>query len=438
MWFWDKSSTFADEMDILGLIKSSGVRNFSKLLSASVAAQAIGLVVYPILTRMYAPEDFGLLNLFLSIGNVLVVLSVADYYYAIVLPKQDRDAVALTHTSLLCLLVSTGLIAVSVLFSKPISMLFKSPALGGYYWMMPLYVLVMGVWNILNYWYIRTKSFGRISNYQILQSVLSVGGKIGLGCAGVLQGGMIYAMLIAPLVSLLVSLWRGLKSSNIGCLVRFQRADVATVAKAYRNFPLFVLPRSFINVLVGQLPILLLTPYFGAKCVGLLSMALLLGYTPIGTIARALYQVLYQHTTECVHASAKIGDVFWRFIGYGSVIIIPLFAILAFVLPSITAWLLGEEWRVVGEYIRWMLPWLYFALLTGSTCYLSDVFMKQKVGLLFEILLAVCRVAGLCVGIVAKDFTVAIAAYSIGTAIAVLAQLIWLGSLVRGYDHSLV
>ena len=64
--------------------------------------------------------------------------------------------------------------------------------------------------------------------------------------------------------------------------------------------------------------------------------------------------------------------------------------------------------------------------------------MQQKKGLFFEILLAVCRVAGLCVGIVTKDFMVAIAAYSVGTAIAVLAQLVWLASLVRRYDNSLV
>ncbi|MBQ1234927.1 MAG: hypothetical protein IIX77_04815, partial [Oscillospiraceae bacterium] len=42
------------------------------------------------------------------------------------------------------------------------------------------------------------------------------------------------------------------------------------------------------------------------------------------------------------------------------------------------------------------------------------------------------------IGICAHDFMVAIAAYSIGTAIAVLAQLIWLASLVHRYDKSLV
>lgn len=424
-------------MNILALIKSAGVRNFAKLLSANVVAQVIGLIVYPILTRIYSPEDFGLLNLFLSIGNVLVVLAIADYYYAIVLPKQEKDAVALTHISSILLLITVVLVALSVFFSRPISLLFKSPSLATYYWMMPIYVLVMGAWNILNYWYIRKKSFGRISSYQMSQSILSAGGKIGLGYAGVLQGGMIYSIVLAPLIALLSSFALNFRKT-LCPLLRFSRRDVLTQAYEYRNFPCFVLPRSFINVMAGQLPILLLTPFFGAKYVGLLSMALLLGYTPIGTITRALYQVLYQHTTERVHASAKIGNVFWRFVGYGSIVIIPIFVGIGIFLPDITAWLLGEEWRVAGEYIRWMLPWLYVSLLTGSTCYLSDVFMKQKIGLFFEILLAVCRVVGLSIGIVTKDFTIAIAAYSVGTAIAVLAQLIWLGSLVLRYDRALV
>ena len=92
MRFWDNCSTFASEMDIVNLIKSSGARNFAKLLSANVLAQVIGLIVYPILTRIYSPEDFGLLNLFLSIGGVLAILSTAEYYYAIVLPKEEQEA----------------------------------------------------------------------------------------------------------------------------------------------------------------------------------------------------------------------------------------------------------------------------------------------------------------------------------------------------------
>jgi O-antigen/teichoic acid export membrane protein len=294
----------------------------------------------------------------------------------------------------------------------------------------------MGAWNILNYWYIRNKAFGKISSYQMSQSLVSAGGKIGLGYAGSMQGGMIYAATLAPLLSLLASIALSFRRT-LRPLLTCSWNDMRSQAKEYRNFPFFVLPRSFINVLAGQLPILLLTPFFGAKLVGLLSMALLLGYTPIGTITRALYQVLYQHTTQRVHSQQPIGKIYWRFIGYASLIFLPIFGVLLFVLPDLTAWMLGQEWCVAGEYIRWMLPWLFVSLIVGSTCYLSDIFMQQKIGLLFEILLAVCRTVGLCIGIFCHDFYIAIICYSIGTVLAVGSQFVWLTLLVRNYDRQL-
>ena len=103
-------------------------------------------------------------------------------------------------------------------------------------------------------------------------------------------------------------------------------------------------------------------------------------------------------------------------------------------MPQLTSWLLGDAWYVSGEYVRWMLPWLWLSLLTGSLCFLSDVFMQQKVGLWFEILLAVCRILGLLLGIWCQSFLVAVAAYAVGTAIAVAAQLIWLMALAAKYD----
>ena len=333
-------------MNILTLIKSAGVRNFAKLLSANVVAQVIGLIVYPILTRIYSPEDFGLLNLFLSIGGVLTILSTAEYYYAIVLPKERKDAVSVLCVGLILLLVVGVLIGCSVFFLDSISMLLKSPLLKSYYWMMPIYVCLMGGWNLLNYWYIRNSEYSRISGYQISQSVLSAGGKIGLGYAGVLQGGMIYSVVFAPLISLLFNLGvRRYNAKSEQRIYKFQISwsDIFQKAKEFKNFPLLVLPRSVVNVLVGQMPILLLTPFFGSKMVGLYSLALLLGYTPIGTITRAVYQVLYQQTMKRVHQTKCIGSIIKRFIIGSSLIIIPLFLIASFILPELTGWLFGEE-----------------------------------------------------------------------------------------------
>ena len=423
-------------MALSDMLRSSGVRNFAKLFSANVVAQAIGLLVYPILTRIYSPEDFGLLNLFLSIGGVLVIISTAEYYYAIVLPKEDKDADAVLGVGGLWLTIIAILVALSVCFAQPISDLFNSPNLATYYWMMPLYVFAIGAWNLLNYWYIRHKKYNPISRYQVSQNLLSATGKLGMGWGGMFQSGMIYAVVVAPWLSLLSSIFTARKELP-AALRNLTWSNIRTQAIAYRNFPCFVLPRSFVNMLAGQMPILLLTPFFGGKAVGFLSVALLLGYTPIGTVTRAIYQVMYQQTMERVHNRLPITSMFRRFLLGASVLIIPLFAGLWFVLPDLTAWLLGEEWGLSGEYIRWMLPWLYVSLLSCSINYLFDVFMKQKWGLLFEVLLAVMRVAGLAIGIWANSFMLAIICYSLATALALVVQIVWMMVQVRAYDRAL-
>ena len=102
-----------------------------------------------------------------------------------------------------------------------------------------------------------------------------------------------------------------------------------------------------------------------------------------------------------------------------------------------TQWLLGEEWCVTGEYIRWLLPWLLFKFLCASTGYLYDVFSKQKIGLIFEIIIAIARLIGLGIGISFDDFVLAIACYAIASAVINGVQYIWLMSFVKRYEQKL-
>ncbi|MBQ0034347.1 MAG: oligosaccharide flippase family protein [Bacteroidales bacterium] len=411
-------------------------RNVGKLLSASVIAQVIGLLVYPVLTRLYSPDDFGLLTLFLNIGNILVILATAEYHYAIVLPAEEKDARATFHWGFFLLLITSALVALSVIFRHPIAALFKSPDLARFYWLMPLLVFFMGLWNLLNYWYIRQKEYTRISGYQFSLSILSAGSKLGFGYAGFLSGGMIWSMVIAPALSSFLSISLAFRKA-IRPLFGVDKSSSLQMAKTYRNFPLFTLPRDFVNLLVGQLPVFVLTPCFGTRDVGFWGMAVLLGFAPVSMITKALYQVLYQYSTARVHEKQPLMPVMRRFTRWTTLVVVPGFILLYFILPWLTRVLFGAEWVESGYMIRWMLPWLYAVALTSSTCFLSDVFMKQKLGLYFEILLAVLRVLGVALGIWLGSFTWAIAGYCIGSFLAVMAQYLWLISLCRDYDKSL-
>lgn len=427
--------TFAITMTrIQSLIHSAGVRNFAKLLSANVIAQLIGLLVYPVLTRLYSPDDFGLLSLFLSIGGILVLLSTAEYQYAIVLPKEQSDAVACFHAGGLWLLVVSVLCGVSSLFRTQIAALFNAPDLATYYPFLCVFVFATGLWNLLNYWYIRNSRFGRVSAFQLTMSVTNSGLKWGLGAAGWLRGGLIFSTSFGTLLSVMVSICYRFKS-DIKPLLSFDRMRIRSMTKRYRNFPLFALPKSLVNTFSSNLPVLLLTPVFGLKEMGFFGMAITLSFTPISLISRSLYQVLYQKTTTQVQRCERIKPFFMRFLCLTLLVVLPSFAVLYCILPWLTQWLLGVEWYITGEYIRLLFPWLIVSTLIVPLGPLTDIFMKQKWWLYFEVIMFLLRLAAIGIGIHFANIRVAILGYSVAGAIGLAIQYPWYMKLISNYEN---
>lgn len=417
------------------ILRSDLALNSAKLLSANVLAQIVGLLVYPVLTRMYAPDDFGLLNLFISIGGVMAIIASAEYQYAVLLPGEQKRAVAVWQVGMLCVLCVTALVALTIPLAAPIASLFKAPALASWYWALPVYVLLIGTWSLLNYWLSRGKAFGAVGRFQMVQTLGNAGGKLAFGTAGMLRGGLILSALLGPLVGLL-SCFRNIRQSWSELKV-FDRQECRSAAREYRNFPIFSLPRAMVNNVSGNLGMWLLTPVFGLGPVGYFGMAVTLAFRPINVISNSLYQVLFQRTSECVQKKEHIRGMFRQWLQKTSLIAGVFFVALYFVLPVLCRWLLGEGWEETGRLIQLMLPWLFFSILVAPICFLSDVFQKQKIGLLFELLLVGVRAAGLVAGILLKDFHIAILAYSAGSALVIMSQLIWLMSLVRSYERTL-
>lgn len=412
-------------------------KNSAQLLSANVVAQAIGLLVYPILTRLYSPDDFGLFNLFLSIGGILVLCSTAEYQNAIVLPKESNKAVALFHIGASILLGVTMLLLLSVPFSGWISALFNAPALAKWYWLMPVYVLVMGFWTLLNYFYTRAKEFRRISGYQLSQSVLSAGSKIGLGYGGLFSGGLIVGSVIAPLISAVISV-RIAGKKVLGGLLHWDREEYKSVAREYANFPKFSLPRSLVNSLGGNLPILLLTPFFSLSQIGYFGMALTLGFRPLNMISGSLCQTFFQQTADAINHRRLVFPFLRKFILWSLLIICLSFAALYFILPWLTGWLLGTGWEETGELIRVLLPWLAVSTVSASLGFVSDVFGKQKMSAIIEFTYTALRALAIGLGIWLHDFRLAVMAYALVGLLVQSFLLGWYLVLAKNYDNRIL
>ena len=73
--------------------KSEFSKNVLTLMTGTTIAQAIPIAISPILTRIYTPEDFGVLALFVAITTIFGTIANGRYELAIMLPKKDEDAI---------------------------------------------------------------------------------------------------------------------------------------------------------------------------------------------------------------------------------------------------------------------------------------------------------------------------------------------------------
>ena len=81
--------------------KSEFSRNVLTLMTGTTIAQAIPIAISPILTRIYAPEDFGMFALYMSVASIISVIATGRYELAIMLPKKDEDAVNIVALSII-------------------------------------------------------------------------------------------------------------------------------------------------------------------------------------------------------------------------------------------------------------------------------------------------------------------------------------------------
>ena len=71
---------------IRNLLKSEFLKNIITLFSGASIAQLIPVIVAPILSRIYLPEQFGLLGVLMALIGIFSVVATFQYESAIMLP----------------------------------------------------------------------------------------------------------------------------------------------------------------------------------------------------------------------------------------------------------------------------------------------------------------------------------------------------------------
>ena len=332
--------------------KGSFFANVLTLMTGTALGQGLALAAAPLLTRLYSPEDFGTLAVYVSISAILVSLASLRYDWAILLPEDNQVAANLLVLCFAILLAMTLLTGLGLLVIKdPLLHWINAPGLSPYLWLVPFSLVAAGAYQILSNWAIRQKAFGRLARTKLSQGLGRALTQVGLGLLNLRPMGLLIGDVIGRAgggATLAALAWR----QEGEALKSVTPSGIWAAARRYRRFPIFSGASTLLNAATPQVPILMLSAFYGAQVVGWFSLGQMVIAVPMSLITMSGSQVFRAEAARLVHTDPRaLKRKFYRAAQRLMLGTLPI-AFLALISPWVMAPVFGEKWRVAGVYTQ--------------------------------------------------------------------------------------
>ena len=375
---------------------SKFLSNVIKLGSATLLGQILGIIVTPILSRLYTPADFGIFHLFFSLVSLIAVVSSLSYQSAINLPKKDEDA-AIIVVLCLCLIIITSILSTALIFifSGYIGQLLNSPDLFNYLWLLPLAIIANSVAYVLGFWLSRREQFGTMAKANLSSSITGKASSIGFGIISPSPFGLIFGTIINDATIVVVSLKKTVGDFHFFQKMSYQK--MKQLAMRYKRFPQYNLGANLASSAAVQVTPFMLAFFFSFVVVGYYAMAYMIMVLPSKLIGNSLTSVFYQKACTEKNLTGSITNVVksvhTRLISIGMFICL----IIMITGPELFAFVLGATWLSAGIYAQILAPWFFVVFISSPLMSIFNVLEMQGANFGFNVLLLITRIVVLLI-----------------------------------------
>jgi len=401
------------------------------LMTGAGVAQLIPLLVSPILTRLYTPEEFALYAIFMSLTAILGILVTGRFEMAALITNSDVEAISVSVlAAVLSFSLSIVLLIVISIWAESIATFFKQPNLEWLLIFLPFSVFITSINQILINLSNSRKNFFLMSKAKVIQSVSGSFTSVSLG--GFVYYGLVLGQLVGVIFSSLLFLMNTAPSRRgIGHYLSVK--SFFFYVKKYNVFPKISLPHAILTKASSELPILMINYFFNSLSVGSYSLANRVLVTPLSIITSSFSQVFIQRLLVLKNSKNKNDALkFYHKIVFSTLIVSLPFFIFAFILmPYIFEFVFGAAWRVAGEYSQLLIPMLYFRFVGSIVSTSVIVFKQQKRALLLEIISVIGRFLSLVIGGWLGDIYLSLLLFSITSTIVTVYRLFWYNSFIK-------
>lgn len=348
-------------------IKSDFAKNVLTVLSGSSIALVIPLLISPLLSRIFSPEQFGYLALYVSMCAIGVVIASGRFELTIVLAPSNRYAyylamVAFGLTALFCVVFFVGLGVLALFRPEFIERYLPIPIV---FPLLPVGIFLLTATQILTAWSVRRKHYKQISQARVLQSAALCGGQLTTGALSFTMFGLVLGHTLGA-ACMTYRLWR----ASVREFREFARTAsmrrVVAAAKRYKDFPRFMIVGQLANVVSSQTPILLLTALYGTQAAGFYSLADRMLVIPSAFIAASIGEVYRQEAAASFNRDGHCRGIFVKAAKRLALLGLAPALIAVIAAPTLFPIIFGQAWVEAGK-IAAILGVLVFFQTLGST-----------------------------------------------------------------------
>jgi O-antigen/teichoic acid export membrane protein len=354
---------------VLSILKSELIRNTSLLISGTILAQLIAILIQPLLRRIYPVSAFGMYSVYTSLIGMVSVVSSLRYDDAIVLPEKDSESINLFALSQIFNIIIVLLVTIIILFFGESILQFINIPSG-----LPITLLLLvpvGAWllNIsqgLNFWLIREKRFGRVTAGKLMRRSAEASSQVSFAIVK-RPAGLIISDIAGQFVNVAFLFHQSLKSKfKVG---HISWKKIGFVMKKYSEFPKFNLIPAFMSTYSFALPTILINKFYSVENAGFFDASKTVLSIPLAFIALSVSNVLLQKTSELFNQKkslvCELKPVFYIIL----VMMIMEIALISFFGPTLFSLFFSKKYYFSGEISR-ILVWSFTLnfLISSFTC----------------------------------------------------------------------
>lgn len=369
---------------------SGGLHNVLTLVSGALVAQTLPILLAPLLTRLYSPQEFGQFAFWLAVVTVAAPLATMRYEQAIITADSKHIPALLRicfATSVVWSLI--GVLAAFLLSQAHASPISSAPSV--YAWLLPVGIFLTAQFNTLYSLHARQEHYRLLARSTAQRSGVIGFAQVGLGWLKSGGPGLVIGQILGQLVAL------GSMSKAAVTVLREKnsapRADrlasTFATARAHRKFPAFSTPAALTNELAIQLTPLLATPLYGLATLGHYALVQRMLATPAGVIGSAIGQVYFRNSAEQHRNGTSNRRLLLVTTGQLVAVGLPLFAAVWLLSPWVFTQVFGASWQEAGDYARVLSSVFFLRFVAMGVSSTAVVHERQGTLLLWQVSLLV-------------------------------------------------